>query len=482
MNHLTRIGLLVALAAALPARAANLDKALLDNAPDLLVALKKAEVKTVGVLPFSVKRGTRPASFDAAPLSAGLPGRLENALILRQTNQEARAMKVVRDAAGTAAKARVGAWTKNEDSFKKLFATKYELAWGDSKLPADAFLTGEVRLTGDMKTAEVVVNYVKADSWKDGKPAMTELGKFKVKTDRSLLRDAGYNAVVSRALIRKPAARATAEDLDNDAIEQVTEEEKGTKPAPDVKEPESHAPESVAGLKLEIEYDGVKQDVKAEAGGEGAKQPTYTVAAPKPGQKVVLYLTRVAEGENKLGLVLRVNGRSTWEQQDMAPMNCRKWILDAKSIGKREDFKGYYRESEDGKELVCNEWKALDEAEAAERAAEMGNRAGWIDLDVFTARDAEAGSDDGLLISTRSMTKKKPGTLQELREQLAKANFIALSPVAGRSMGGLLIGDVNAVPAGDLTKDKLGNVVHLGGISIRYLPATSGSSAKTIDD
>src|SRR5262249_7358401 len=158
MSHLTRFGLLVALAAALPARAANLDKALLDNAPDLLVALKKADVKTVGVMPFSVKRGTRPAAFDTAPLSARLPGRLENALILRRTSQEARAMKVVRDAAGTAARARIGPWTKNEGSFKKLFTTKYELAWGDSKLPADAFLTGEVRLTGDMKNAEVVVN------------------------------------------------------------------------------------------------------------------------------------------------------------------------------------------------------------------------------------------------------------------------------------------------------------------------------------
>ena len=85
-----------------------------------------------------------------------------------------------------------------------------------------------------------------------------------------------------------------------------------------------------------------------------------------------------------------------------------------------EDFAGYYRESEDGKSLLCNEWKALDEAEAAERAAEMGNNAGWIELDVFTTQEAGAGSDDGLVISTRSMTKKKPATLRQLREQLAK--------------------------------------------------------------
>jgi hypothetical protein len=473
MSHLTRFGLLAALAAAAPAWAANLDKALLDHAPDLLVALKKADVKTVGVLPFSVKRGTRPATFDVAPLSAGLPGRLENALILRQTEDEVKAMKVVRDAAGTAAKARVGAWTKNEDSFKKLFATKYELAWGDSKLPADAFLTGEVRLTGDMKTAEVVVKYVKADSWKDGKPVMAELGTFKVKTDRSLLRDVGYNAVVSRALVRKGAERSSAEELDKDAIEQVEQEEKGSKEVPDVKEPESHAPESVAGLKLEIEYDGVKQVVKAESGREGAKQPSYTVAAPKPGQKVVLYVTRVAGGDNTLAMVLRVNGKSTWDEQDMAPMSCRKWILEPKTVGTREPYEGFYREGEDGK-LVVNKWKSLDEAAAAERAAEMGNRAGWIDLDVFTTREEEAGSDDGLLISTRSMTKKKAATLQELREQLAKANYVKLSPLRARSLGGLLIGDVDPVPAGELTKDKLGNVVHLGGISIRYLQPTGG--------
>ncbi|MGL4551734.1 MAG: hypothetical protein ACRC33_11145 [Gemmataceae bacterium] len=473
MSHLTRYGLLLAaLAAAAPARGANLDKALLDNAPDLLVALKKADIKSVGVLPFAVKRGARPAGYDAAPLSAGMPGRLENALILRQTSQEEKAMKVLRDATATAAKAGVGAWSKDAASFQKLFATKYELAWGDKKLPADAFLTGEVRLTGDMKEAEVVVRYFKADGWKDGKPALGELATFKVKTDRSLLRDVGYNAVVSsRALKRKGEQKSDAEALNDDVIEQVTKEEKEEKPVPDAKQPESHAPSSFAGMKFEVEYDGVKQEINAEVGGDGAKQPSYTMAAPKPGQKVVMYLTREQAGDNKLGVVLRVNGKSTWEEQDAEPAACRRWVFDAKSVGKREDYAGFYRYGPGGK-LVCNEWKSLDEASAA--ASEAGVRAGWIDIDVFTGRDEKAGKDDGLVISTRSMTKKKPATLRELRQQLAKANNMVLSPVAARSMGGLLIGDVNAVPVGELKKDTLGNVVHLGGISIRYLSAEGG--------
>jgi hypothetical protein len=306
------------------------------------------------------------------------------------------------------------------------------------------------------------------------------LGKFKVRTDRSLLRDAGYNTVVDRALIRpKAGAKARGEDLDESSIEQVTKEEEGEKPVPDAKQPESHSPESFAGMKFEIEYDGVKQEITSETGGDGAKQPTYAVVAPKPGQKVVMYLTRVAEGENKIGVVLRVNGKSTWEMEDADPASCRRWILDSTDVGKRQDYAGYYRRGEDGK-LEVNEFKAVDEVAAKAAAAEMGNRAGFIDIDVFTSRPESAGADDGLLISTRGTPKKKPATLKELRQQLAKANFMELSPVAGRHSSGLLVGDVVGVPAGEAKKDSLGNVVHLGGISIRYLPPATGG--KTVDD
>ncbi|NBO93268.1 MAG: hypothetical protein EBV06_13305 [Planctomycetia bacterium] len=56
-----------------------------------------------------------------------------------------------------------------------------------------------------------------------------------------------------------------------------------------------------------------------------------------------------------------------------------------------------------------------------------------------------------------------------LRHQLAMVNNITISKVNSRHVSGLLIGDVVPVPAGELKSDSLGNVVYLGGISIRYL-------------
>lgn len=472
MNHLIRSLLLLTVAwAALPVQAANLDQALLKNAPDLLVALKKANIKVVGVLPFAVQRGTRPAAFDCAPLSAGLPTRLENALILRQPGNEPdeSLLKVLRDVVGTAARAGVGAWSKDQAAFQKLFAGSYELAWGNKKLSADAFLTGEVRLLGDGIEAEVVITFFKPDSWKDGKPSQQLASTFKVKTDRSLLRDLGYNAVVNpRALKRKGAEKSDAEELDQEAVARVANEEEGKQPLPDAKQPDSHSPDSLAGFKFEIEYDGVKQAIRSEVGGNGAKHPTYSVDAPKPGQKVSMFVTRTLVGDAKMGIVLRINGKSTWNQEDADPASCRRWIFNPMSVGKREDFAGFYREDKDGK-LVCNEWKALDETAAVAAAATMGVRIGWIDLDVFASREEKAAKDGMVLVSTRSMPKTQPSTLRDLRHQLAMVNNITISKVNSRHVSGLLIGDVVPVPAGELKSDSLGNVVYLGGISIRYL-------------
>src|SRR5438045_779172 len=61
--------ILLALALLAPVTyAGKLDDALLDKGLKLLTDLRMADVKTVGVLPFLVKRGAAPAGRDFAPL------------------------------------------------------------------------------------------------------------------------------------------------------------------------------------------------------------------------------------------------------------------------------------------------------------------------------------------------------------------------------------------------------------------------------
>lgn len=447
------------------APAANLDRAILDKAADLIAALKDAKVKSVGVLPFRVKRGAREFSFENSPLSATLPPRLENALVLRNPGGEDEIL-VLRGAS------RGSAWANKEDALKKLFGREIEPAWGDKKAKADAFLTGTVVNDGDRKTTKVEVELVTPGSFKEGKLVAKKLVSFDVKTDRALLRDLGYNIAAFKSRALKTGLKK--DDLDGEILERIPQEEKGSQKEPAPKEEGSHSPDDIGGIKFEIEYDGVKQEIKAAPdGGEGAKMTAYELPAPKPGTKVVLFLTRIGEGKEKLGAVLKVNGISTFAQQTDEPLGCQKWIFSPEKKGKRLKFAGWYNVN-DKKEFTVREFKVLADDEAADRELEVGARAGWIDLDVFTSREKEDEGVDDLTISTRGMLKARPKTLEEARVALAKENRIDLPPARKRGPGGMMFPDVREKPAGKVTRSHLPNPVRLGGISIRYAAPTGG--------
>src|SRR5215470_16432354 len=90
MTETRIVGLALAAVAlfAVSASAANLDQALIKNAPEVLKALQKEKARVVGILPFQVKRGSRTPSFTDSPLSGMLPGRLETALIVRNPGEK----------------------------------------------------------------------------------------------------------------------------------------------------------------------------------------------------------------------------------------------------------------------------------------------------------------------------------------------------------------------------------------------------------
>lgn len=447
------------------ASATNLDKALLEKAPDVLAPLLKQDLKVVGVLPFQVKRGTRKASFTDSPLTNSLPARLETALIIRNPGDvnkpgSANEVLVIRSASNGAA------WASNEAAFKKLFDTEFLPAWGDKKVKAKAFLTGVVSNEGDRKNTKIDLHLVTPTSWKDGKFSPAPLLSFEVKTDRALLRDLGYNIAIfhSRGLKKE----VTRDDLDDDSTGQVALEDSGKIIEPGPKTEGSHNLEDVAGMKFEVEYDGVKQEIKAVAGPAGAQQKLYELVAPKPGQKVVMYLTRVSDAPETLGVVLKINGQSSFEQQTDDPLACRKWLYPISRKDKRDDIRGWYTEGADRK-LKVRPFKALTDAEAAEKALEFDVRVGWIDIDVFTTRGADEPVADELTISTRSIPKGRFKDLDEAQQELAKSNRIQISNVNSRSIGGVLYPEAEPADAGTVKREGFPNPVRLGGISIRYL-------------
>src|SRR5262245_39912098 len=270
-SHISLLGMAVLVVAGVSgsARADRLDKGLNDRMPDIVEQLKK-KYSNVGVLRFRVQDGTSKPTFTA-PLSGRLAERVETLLILNGGPKESEALGVIHNAGAEAQKRGVKAWYSNEADRKKLFASKYPLAWGTRKVEPNAFLTGKVVVSADGKKTTVTLESFDRDN-----PArLTNLGTFTVNTDRSVLRDLGHSFVLSRGaktqLKNLALKRATtADDEDNLLIEEVKkqsdkpqtpqpEKPQTTQPGkPQTTQPGGSQvkPENVAGIKLELLVDG----------------------------------------------------------------------------------------------------------------------------------------------------------------------------------------------------------------------------------
>jgi hypothetical protein len=473
------------LGTATPVRAAHLDEGLLKAAPDLLIYLKKEGYRNVGVLPFKVKKGTRQASYLGAPLTASMPGRLENALIMSQGKNEAAAIGIIRDAAGMASRAKVGSYTRSPVAFTKLFKTSYNLAWGGKKVKADAFLTGIVSNTGDRSETTVQIQFFTPKSRSGGSLKVVNVGDpIVVKTDRSLLRDMGYTYALARSMTKRGV---TAARRDQQAVDQVVQQEQGKKQQ---KQGQSGAitPDNIAGFAFELRYSGVKQTFRPMAQSQqGAKARDYLADPVMPGTAVTMALTPLLPDGKKLGIVLKVNGRSTWQEEAEESIKCRKWIYDLEKKDKEDVFEGIYTDVS-GKNL--KPWGVLSAAESAKMASEMGERAGWIDIDVYASGDKvdqkQQSDEEEVMISTRGLarSRKKFATLEQLQKTLRKANNVKAKKalVQKRGPGGLIVSDSEPAEANiQIDTGDLPNPIHLGGISIKYYDPKSGGG-ETPDD
>ena len=465
---MNRIGMLVfcavlALPGAAPAEpkkdapAKTLDVGLLQAAPKVVSHLCGKKYRRVGVLPFRVKKGERAAGHEEAPLAALLPSRIENALVMVMDPDEKKALEVVPDAAAYASSLEVGAWAKDEAAFEKLFATEYPLGWGERKVKPDVFLTGVVTCSGDRATTTVeIVAFTKGD-WKDGVKT-SPVTAFTVRTDRTLLRDLGYAYALSPDVAKRDKS---AQDRDKEALEQIVAQEKG-------KADKAPSPADVAGFRFDLWYGDKKQTFESLSGKkDGAKATLFQVPPPEEGAKVKLGLTRLDGKAGRLGVIVKLNGVSIYQMDERDSLQCLKWLFDAKDKGSPFAFTGFVMDA-NGDEV--RPFRVLTKKESAKKAAELGDRAGWIDVDVFASGEEEQ-EEEQLLISTRGRHEgKKPATLADLRKGLLARNNAQVkeSDVVRRAPGGLIVADVEPVKGFELNEGKLPNPVRIGGVSIRY--------------
>lgn len=386
MRLVTRTGmasrcgaLLLTAAAALSltasARADNIDQELEKRASDVLKQLQQRGYQNVGVLKFMVKKGKSEPSFSVGAMNHNLATRLENALIL--ADDPAKPLGVIRDATSVAAheapKANYGTAAGRE----QLLKLSYPLAWGSKKVSADAFLTGSVELSVDMK--QTTVNLLCFDR-KSAK--LDNLVTFSVKTDRSILSDCGQSYMLAKRSLNTRDANLDEEAANNSAIID-------GQPNPP---PGGNNSILDTYVKVDIKYDNNVQSITPDSASGGE----FKTGDPKPGQKIEFTLSNLSD--QRIGVVLKINGKSTFNMEEEENDRCALWVLEPKGMEKSTgNIKGFYNMEA----KTFDEFKALSDEESVS-AFESLKRGGYIDVIVFT----EAAATDELQLSLRGLSKR----------------------------------------------------------------------------
>jgi hypothetical protein len=465
--------LLLALAAASApaARADAIDKALYDKAPEVMKFLKDKDYKNVGVLRFKLQIGKGKTTYSGGVINGNMATRLENALLMETDPKNPNPIGIIRDAsAAAAAKAPGKHWDlKSAKDRAGLFDYDYPLAWGDKTAKADAFLVGGVKLSEDMKTTTVFINYFDRKSDKDD-----EVCRLEVTTDRTILADAGKSYVLSRGLIKKRSAEIDpktgvnkrGKSLDDLMNDNATDSAKTT----------GDGKASASGVSEYIDFKVFYGD-EAQAVGDDPGDGELRLTAPQAGQNVSFRFKN--KTQEKLGLLVYINGTSTCEFQRGEPDACRRWVL--RPDGKEYPIRGYVDEKDKVFPI-----KVVDAGDAAIQN-ELAEKLGQIKIVVFrTGMNPPPKETSEVLVSSRGMDLRsaksqkrpnpapKPKNAVEARSLVFKSmgmevpDWVRSTKVVKKGPNGYMVPDPNSSGNNDGGEEGLLNPTQVGAIVIRY--------------
>jgi len=148
-------------------------------------------------------------------------------------------------------------------------------------------------------------------------------------------------------------------------------------------QPDSSGAATVDGIEFKLLSGDQAAAIKKSEAGSGSME----VECPEAGKPVIFSIRNTSD--KKLGVDVKVNGKSLlFEQPDEAD-KCRLWVL---APGKTNLLKGWYL-SEDSLKNVAP-FKVLVGEEARLMKEQLGEKAGDIDISVFETSGDAATSDD----------------------------------------------------------------------------------------
>ncbi len=437
------------LGAAPAVRADNLDEKLIAQTLKLTDYIKSKKATTVGVLKFRFQKGDGPLTFRGSPIATVLAERLETVLIMAPVNKK-KPLQVIRDASRVAAESKQGINYLKAEGRKKLFALTYPLAAGNRTARPDLFLTGVVMLDPKSHKTKVVIAGFGKDSAR-----VEPIGvEFEVKTDRAILADAGQGFVLNarslRTKLRGPQGDLFAEE---DATDR--EEKK--------KEPVSQSKEKLVELEKFINDEPVPFVPDPDNPGEDR----FTARDPKENDKVKFVLTN--KSQQRVAVVLKVNGMNTLYQQKDEALRCNKWVLNPGDAPLTID--GFYV-NDTGKESKLPFVVKPDADSEQEVLADESQ--GTIELHVFVEGGGTAPKEEEQ-VTTRGLSRRQWAAAQRGLARPADAQSLLMKRQSKTRTKGLIAPDQNAVDGSKLKTVEFNDPQQQQCLIIRYYKKSSGS-------
>jgi hypothetical protein len=377
----------------------SLERTLVRAAPLVLKHCRDQGYHNVGVLKFQIyKEGEKKLTDNAGTLNRTIARQLELGLVL--INDPLKPLGIIEEASEIAART-PGANHLKKDARLKLFEPDYPLAWGKERVKADAFVTGVVEISSDLKTLAIqLVTFDKQSN------ELKLLGpRFQATNDARKLSEMGESFSTRGAFDNgKTELKAEAARKEETAILETAAKlhEKGAKhPVEDTQAP----------VRLEVLYDGKPIPFEVHDG-------KAFVPDPKPGQRVFFRLKR-GTGKGTLACVLKVNGENTLFREKLPDLQCRKWLLLPDNT-QGLDVMGFQKNDQ-----TIEEFRVLSRAESKAKEIDYGADVGTITLTVFRERQGKSPAGD-LSDETQNTNaleqakrrEKKPDNLGALMAQL----------------------------------------------------------------
>jgi hypothetical protein len=438
--QMARWAFLVVMFSLLPATSLNaandLEKRFQETAVQILEKLRTAEIRTTGVLKFSVRIGDGPFPSTVGNLNMRLAQKLELALVMANPARESAVgdqVGIVR-AASDVANTIEGASHLSEDGRRLLFSKSYPLAWkhrDKTEVIPDSLIVGVGQVHADLSTMDIEIMLLSKSNLK-----IQPLASLTVPTDLEDLIDSG-ESFTTRGLFDG----GTIETKTNGDAEKETKKEEALKEAVKEKallvrketlgksEPQKSvnhplAVTSDAPIKFEIWYADKQQPYEFRDGAAFVKEPAE-------GQQVILTVRRKSAEKKRYGVLVRVNGENTLYRERTPDPKASLWILEPNAT--EFGIYGFQIDTDTRQDFLV-----LSDEESDKRTIDYGRDVGMISVVVFEEETQQPviPSDDELDLAVQSQTVL-PEKTADSRGQLGKSLFDQL--IAQDTTRGLIV-------------------------------------------